>query len=650
MYIKLGICLVIIGLYSFQLFGQDTFSEEESLFLAGLDTVYIDNVDVVSKKINLYEVGGKKETFTPMQKQTTEAGNLSDLISRYQPIYVKSDAGGLSSIRVRGTSDNHTSVKLRGLEINSQTLGSYNSSNAPVFLFDQVELTYGSSTATKGSGSIGGNVNLGLENKYNAGVNSEVKLSAGSFGEYMAGAKVFASNGKFESISRLAYYEKENNFPFTNTSSYDFEKQEFTRDTQKNARIENLNFIQQLNYRWNKDKSISSVIWLAKNRHEGQPNMNENQNPNTRYLEDENIRTWVQFDNITNGINYYIGAGYVFDNAIDYNNKAQKIATQRIIAETGASKEYNKISVKAGMRNVYIKPDVYAYDDNIDENRFSVFASLLYKPSPWLKTTLNLRQQVVTEFSAPFTPSLGFDARLWYNSQSIISVLGSLQRAYRIPTLNDRFWGQDGYTGNKNISPEDATSYELGFNYLYALDDKWVANAKINAFYMDVDNWLMWIQGTNGWYAENIAHVISNGVEFSGSLTRNYGQHKTTLGGNFSYNSAERKKSELETDKLNEQIEYVPIYNGNLYMQHQYKKWDVGIDGSYVGERKYNQVGGKLDAFKLINLSCAYNMNINKNKLTISANINNLLSEEYQNQYNYAMPEINYRIGINYTF
>lgn len=610
----------------------------------------IESVDVVVTKLKQYQVGSKKETFTPLQKSSVEQGSLTELISRYQPIYIKTDAGGLASFRFRGTSDNHTSVRVRGIELNSQTLGSYNANNAPVFLFDQVQISFGSSSATLGSGSVGGNVRLELQNKFKNGVNGEGKVSLGSFGEYMAGAKVFASNGRLESVTRIVYYEKENDFPFENTAYYNFETRSYDRDKQKNARIENANLIQQLNYKWDDNRMLSSVIWLTKNRHEAQPNMAENTNPNTRYIEDQNIRTWIQYDQNSHIGNFYLGGGYVFDDNIDYSSKEQKISTQRWITEGGLKKEKDWLSMQLGLRYLFIKPDVYAYDESISEYRTSLYASVLATPIDWLKLSLNLRQQFVSRFNAPFTPALGLEMRLINKNNQTLNVIGNIQRAYRIPTLNDRYWGQDGYEGNRNIKPEDALSAELGLGYIFSDNETWTFRLNTNAFYMNVHDWLLWTQGSSGWYADNVMRVISKGLETTIRAYCDLGRQQIEIGGGFTFNPAVRKESDLITDIIDQQLEYVPKYIATGYIQYTFSRAGIILDGNYTGRRYYNQAGKYLSAYQLINCSAFYQFNLGNNLLRFDAQVNNLLSEQYQNQYQYAMPEINYRVAINYKF
>ena len=99
---------------------------------------------------------------------------------QFTPIYLKANAGGLSTIRIRGTAADHTSVNFGGININSLTLGQSDFSRIPVYLFDGIDLQYGSSSAVNGSGAIGGSVYLGLSSEWTDGSRVKATVSEGS--------------------------------------------------------------------------------------------------------------------------------------------------------------------------------------------------------------------------------------------------------------------------------------------------------------------------------------------------------------------------------------------------------------------------------------------------------------------------------------
>ena len=108
-----------------------------------LDTVYVDEV-VSYGKLQKYQSGAKIEKIQSKLFQLGQDGNLEQLLSRSLPIAFKSNAGGLSTIRIRGSAPNHTSLNFGGININSLTLGQANVSSIPIYLFDNVGVQFGS--------------------------------------------------------------------------------------------------------------------------------------------------------------------------------------------------------------------------------------------------------------------------------------------------------------------------------------------------------------------------------------------------------------------------------------------------------------------------------------------------------------------------
>ena len=171
------------------------FAQEESV----MDSVMLDEVTAIGVA-RKYQAGSKIESISADQLQISQEGGIDQILMRFTPIYLKSNAGGLSSIHFRGTSANHTSVNFGGINVNSLTLGSADMSAIPSYLFDGIDIQYGSSSAVNGSGSIGGSLSLGLQSNWTNGLKISANISQGSFGEQFYGTKVFAGNGKWESV------------------------------------------------------------------------------------------------------------------------------------------------------------------------------------------------------------------------------------------------------------------------------------------------------------------------------------------------------------------------------------------------------------------------------------------------------------------
>jgi iron complex outermembrane receptor protein len=617
-----------------------------------LDTVHVEEVFSYGK-LQKYQSGAKIEKIQPAQLLLTQDGSLEQLLSRSLPISFKSTAGGLSTIRIRGSAPDHTSFNFGGININSLTLGQANVSNVPVYLFDEIGVQFGSASSVNGSGSIGGAIHLGLKNNWTQGFKAEARMANGSFGEQLYGTKIFLGNGKFEAVTRAYYYAKKNDFKFMNDTYRDFVNLIFEiEDTQQNANVENMGVLQELNYKFAENEFLTLNVWLEKDWHLVQQNKQTNlSNPDLRqdYI-DKHIRIWSSYKNRKKPFKYEVGGGYVFDNSAYDGNTEDTIQTQRIIGEAFVEHDFaSNASYKVGVKATRIKPLVYAYSETLNhENRIDFYASYYQRLFNKLTATLNLRQGFVTDFDVPFTPSFGLNFLALSKEKYVLNFTGNIARSYRVPTFNDRFWEPGG---NPDLEPEKGMNYELGTKFSYCTGNV-SGNTKVNAFFMSIDDWILWKNGGSYWYAENVQKVESKGIEFMTDWSYKILGLRTSSGLNYSYTSTQRVESLNTTDALNRQLEYVPLHAGNIYTSTSYKNFDFTLDGSYTHEQFTDEEDKNiLDAYCLLNFAIGYKLKIkHKTKFRINGMVNNFLNTDYESSWGYAMPGINYRFSIAYNF
>lgn len=601
---------------------------------------------VVYTDMKKYQAGAKIENIPTDQLQEVAQAGLDQALMRFTPIYIKSNAGGLSTIRLRGTSANHTSINFGGINVNSLTLGHSNMSSVPVYLFDGLDLQYGSASAINGSGSIGGAINLGLQSNWTNGCRIEASNKLGSFGEHMYGIKVFCGNGKFESVTRAYSYMKENDFPFTNYYSGDIEDRSPKKDTQHGARINNKGLLQELNYKFRENEFWRTALWLENDWHEVQPNMSTNYHFSTaEEIEDQNIRLWSEYKNERHSAKLRTAIGYVNDNEIYENINTQTIGTERIITEIEVNQDLKQyLGYKLGGSLKHITPHVYSYSDSLinNEQHWDAYFSTFLLLGKRIKLTLNLRQMWVSNYSVPFTPSIGTELKILDKEHSVFKILANVSRSYRIPTFNDRFWGNQG---NPDLKPEDGTNYECGVNYAYCTN-KFQWNTKLNAFYMDVKNWIEW-RNFGIWQAQNLMEVESKGLEFSQQALVRTGNLELNAKVNFSYNIVEALKDISESGTTGVQLIYTPKQMGNGYISAKYKNWILYTDGSYTGIRNADYLGNRLPQYYLLNAGINKQFKWRAHELKLSVSCQNMLDKNYQNERYYAMPGRSYRIGLS---
>lgn len=612
-----------------------------------MDTVLLDEVTHYGE-LRKFQSGVKIESIKPDRIETAREGGIENILMRFTPVYIKTDAGGLSTIHFRGTSPSHTTINFGGLNINSLTLGQSNLSTIPTFLFDQIQIQYGSSSAVNGTGAIGGALFLGLSNNWTNGLKINIKSTAGSFGEFLNGAKIYAGNSKLESVSRLYFYQKENNFPFDNPYTGDVENKGVFRDVQKGASLVSKGFLQEINYKFSSEKYLKSSVWVENNRRQVQPNMQTNYVfSGTEELENNNLRFWTEFNNNTNKLKYKTGLGFVHDKQVYDNNELQIIKTNRLVSELQVEYDLSKkAGFRAGAKYRFIKPDVYAYADSVIdfENHLDIYLSSFFQISGNLRMTLNMRQAFVSNFNAPFTPSVGVEYDRMISNYSLLKLNASASGSYRVPTFNDRYWGTQG---NPNLKPESGRNFEFGGQYVYE-KGKWVSDFKINAFYMDVKNWIEW-RNFGVWMAQNVQEVVSKGIELHSDNSLRKGELVGSLILNYTFNPVQAVKSVSETVLLNRQMNYVPRHMGNISFVANFRKWRFFSDATYTGSRFTDDFGFRLDPYVLVNSGIVYRFELNKHQFGLAFSSKNILDKNYQNERYYAMPGRSFQMSVNYN-
>ncbi len=609
------------------------------------DTITVEEVQAVAP-YRRFQAGVTIQSILPEQIQQSQAEGLDKLLSRYAPVYIKSDASGISSIRVRGTSANHTTVNYGGININSLSLGSSNFSNIPVYLFDGFDLQYGSSSAVNGSGAIGGAIYLGLQSNWTDGQRVKATISEGAFGEQLYGAKVFVGNGKFESVTRAYYYRMRNDFPFRYKGElYD----------QQNASLAHYGLIQELNYKLDELQWIKTSVWIEHDWREQAWTMGEHetQTGGQGIMVDDATRFWSEYVNKHGKIHFKSGLGFVHDGQLTNENGEQRISTNRWLAELEANQDVNtQFAYKFGLKYKYISPDVYAYSSQAIsyEQRADIYLMASYSAWNRLKLTLNLRQQFVTSYQAPFTPTFGAEYQFVNSNKHLFTLMGNVAHSYRIPTFNDRFWGDQG---NPDLKPEQGMNYELALAYHYK-GRVFSSENKLATYYMDIDDWIEWRpQGSGTYYPENRTNVLSKGVELSTNSELKVGLCVLTAILNYNYSPTEITEDDL-TNRIGKELLYTPKHNGNAYFSLQYRLWNIYLSESYTGNRMtdysgnyQNPDGNILPAFALTDIGLYRKVQLNKHSFSLMFAANNVFNKAYINQVGYAMPGRSFRFTLS---
>ena len=568
---------------------------------------------------------------------TLQAGSLSDYMSGHSAVFVKESGKGMTStVSMRGTAASQTAVSWNGVGINSLTMGQTDFSQIPLFFFDYAELAPGGESSLYGSGAIGGSVDLRNSPPAKNSLNGLLMQTVGSYGQSFTGLKLKGGGNRLTGKTALFYNRADNDFHF--------QLMEFggkSTQVQHNAGYNSYGLQQDLYYDLPRQQQLALHLWHTAYHRNIQPSVQNNRNPDKfEDIDDRNTRAMLLYSR-RGWLTLNAKAAYLNDHQ-EYNNDL--IATHCALAGADAEHEWmltgwlRQLQIKAGAQAQYIVPEVYAYDDGHNEWRNEVFAMGRAHLGQRWQLNGGLRQQWVSGEDAPFSPSVGLSFGIVEHDSTQLRLKTNLSRNYRIPTLNDRYWG---HLDNKYLKAEDATNYEGGLQW-FCNTTTLQLQLTATAFHNDVENWILWMPRGNVWKPINVDLVEVNGTEVSVRIDVR-GQ---TLQAAYTHSHTEVKEGFSEMRPFRgRQIALLPEGHLSASFTGRWKNWKWIFATNYTGERVTSDVFDTMDAYWLCNTSLGYKFKLGKNwQLGLQATVNNLLDTDYQTVPYKAMPGRHYQL------
>jgi outer membrane receptor protein involved in Fe transport len=98
------------------------------------------------------------------------------------------------------------------------------------------------------------------------------------------------------------------------------------------------------------------------------------------------------------------------------------------------------------------------------------------------------------------------------------------------------------------------------------------------------------------------------------------------------------------------QIPYIPWHSGSAILNVQYGDWDLNYSFIYAGERYNQQENIKynyMQPWYTSDLSLSYRHRLKHCELRLTAEVNNVFSQDYDVILNYPMPKRNYAVTLD---
>ena len=598
------------------------------------DTVNLNEVSVISPKSITFSNGSNVKKIDPFKIKISQTEKIADLLSSNSSIYIK-QYGALATATIRGTSSSHTGVNWNGYPINSIANGLSDLSNITALTNDNIFLIKGGNSTIFGSGSIGGSINIDSKKIRNQKLSSNTNFESGSNG---LSSQSYSAKYGDDIVSFYILHSKlkdKNKFKFTNISQAGNPRQ-----TNKHGKIVSFQNKLDLNFKLNPNIIIQFNYWGDNSTREVPQNMTIRFTDAMQY--DVNDRISISSTYSVKNLSCKISKALIYED-FRYTEEIKNIDSKYL-----ASKEFNNFDLSYNFKNLIFQ-STFSYNKNkINSNNFennkekdiskTIFFSTTYKNNN-LETQLAIRGEDNSEYEVPLTPLFSTE----YKFNELVQSSIKLNKNFRSPTFNDRYWFSNGSRGNIELKPEMSNNAEFS---IHLKKNKFKLSSTL--FNLDVKDWILWSQNIDGiWSPENIKEVWSRGIETQ--LKYNYKKILLELNYSLTKTTSEKASNDLDIS-VGQQLRYVPKNKLNTTLLYVEGKIISFLNITFTDEVITSYSSGdnkKLEAYTLVSAGTSYKL-FNED-LKLDLRVLNLTNQQYQTYLNYPNPGREYVLSINYT-
>lgn len=620
----------IIALFVF-LFGVQTTSMAQEQTALEIDTIAI-----VARK----NVGKSNKIWMNEEIDFSTSTDISELINESNALFVKSyGLGSIATSSIRGASSSQSSIYWNGIQIQNAMIGLIDISQIPSFLFDEIELTLGGDGALKGSGAIGGTIDLENNPKVNPGLSLSGKSIFRSFGGLEEQFGLSWSSDKLTIRTKLYLSQAENNF------NYLIEKG-FPEKEQSNNRLFRRGAMQELFYYPFHNHTFSLKWWSQYQEKEIPPHID--QSFSTASQEDGFNRLLAGWSYRVNNSILKLDAAF-FDEYIDYHadENSNSLSNFKTLSLKGAySRGLGRyVSLDAELSYKNSTGEISFYASKKVQTRKALFFSARYKKEKLL-VQLSSRQAQIDENWVPFIPSLGIEYECFVN----FKLLARAGRVFRAPSLNDLYWIPGG---NELLRPELGWSQELGFTHKLNTSLGTLSYSS-NYYNREISDWIIWLRVINdpSFTAFNVGKVHSRGLETK--LGFESAQKRLNWDVQFNYNYTLSTYSQLDVSftspqlKIGDQLLYTPKHTVGMRLALSFRNFRAAYHHQMIGES--HGIVHDLESFHLGNISLSQRLDLKALQSTLHIKLNNIYNTDYMVIDRRPMPGINYSFGLTIKY
>ena len=549
--------------------------------------------------------------------------SLTDVLRFNSNIYFRENGYGMvSSPSFRGTNAAQTAVIWNGININSQLNGQVDFNLISSSNYNTVSIRSGGGSVQYGSGAIGGTVHLSNDLDFKKHFDHRVQLGFGSFNTKSASYNASFGKGAWSGNFGLAYLDSNNDYKFLGTDRRNENGAFNNLDINFNLGyvLSNKNVLKFYHQNFRSDREFSSTL-LA---------------PSDGKYKSEDYRSILEWAHIAENFTSSFKAVYLLEQfkyfeSKDSNDYSKGLANTWLIKHHYKRHFSKRLTLSVITDYSYITGEGNSFD-NPKRNAFSATVILNHRPAEKLQYNLNVRKDVISDFSSPFV----FSGDMSYQILNSYALKINASKNFRAPTFNDLYWNPGG---NLDLKPEESFQIDLGHELSFKNID-----FKLNTFYIETSDLIQWRPNASlgYWSPVNVASAMHYGLEAELSITKKIKKHILILSSSYSY-------TETEDIEKQQRLFYVPVHKANASLSYSYNSFTAFYQHLYNGE--VDIIGDTLDGFDIGSLGVSYTIKTNKKISYITDfRINNIYDTYYENVAFRPMPNRNFNIKLTLKF
>lgn len=223
------------------------------------------------------------------------------------------------------------------------------------------------------------------------------------------------------------------------------------------------------------------------------------------------------------------------------------------------------------------------------------------------------------------------------------------KRSFRMPTFNDLYYTD---MGNAMLKPEKAMQLNVGFSST----TRWAGiirqlNVRADAYINNVDDKIVaYPKGEQfRWTMLNLGKVRIKGVDTEVEMTAHPAKGLVVTGRlQYTYQKA-YDITDPSTSYYGHQIPYVPWHSGSATLNAEWGAFNINYSFIYAGERysqRENIRFNHVQPWYTSDVAMTCKFAVGGTVLRVSAEVNNLFSQDYDVILNYPMPKRNYSLSV----